>query len=1133
MQRSPAMLSIGHRCTLLFMATLLIVVTLACCRPAGAQSSDDTGIINITVIDATTKKPLQDARITLYGATQASALTNRSGIVKYTDVPSGLYRVRVVKTGYTGNVSPQFEILGNKQVDVDVNMAAQLAKGATPPATTDASGMKVIGRVSARVNVSTRDVDEDSAIRKVSDSLTDALSKIAGVDVTQTTNDPDAAQTISLNGHDESQTAVTLDGIPLGAPGTAVNLRGVNTDLFSGASASTSPQAGSLGGSVNFRTLQPTQTWTTRLSTGYGTFDKFDYQFGETGSIGKLGIAVLHTERESNNPLTFNTYTDQSGLTYPHAGESTNVGDYIKLRYGLGDKTIVNFTVLQNNQGISSLSTQDVTLFPAGIGPGNTTSSTFQFAYATVQTLVGEVTTSLSAYVNSNNGDQNDADRVINGVADPLVSNTDSVARGIAFASTVNQGRSTWTFNGSTYDSLTTFSPIINSSVFVVPSVTGSDSQTYSLSDLYKLNDRLSLGPQASLAATNGTGPSLLAGLSGTWRPQAIDTFGASVNVGSSQPAGGIIRTYSDPASARFNCDAGTASVSGPGDQPQKQSAISYDTNWTHQWEYGSFTLDVYRQTQANQLISAQIASTSLGFDASNPYIAELQSYFASPYVCGPSAILNPANVYVSEPIGGTTRLYQGFTLSGRVALGPHLVMLPSFTTNGATVIAAGARLAGTTSTTIIGEQIAGRPVHRGNVTFDGDIPHSGIELLSNVQYVGSNNSQHIDPYALVSLGVSHALGFGRLSFLETNVFDTESAPFSSELFAQPEPTNGGGLLYVAANPNPPRTFTLTYSFNTGAQHGAGGARQSRTAARSAIAQTAQNLADTNTTQNTRARGLGAFTPFPPPDGVDPLSVADKRDSCTVDDAKIAGPVLEQLRAAATAYAARKPLPAVDGLALVPHGDPSGTWYFEVRPNLPPRPGATGAAGDRLRGGRFGRIPGEGGGEGGPGGGGGPGGPGGGGPGGGPGGEPGPGPGEGGPGGAPGPGGPPIAAAPTPAPAVSGSPAPGAASPSASAAPSPIGTVPGSERLEVAARAPRSDASPGPRPSPDPAFRAAFAKFRATLSCAYFSALTQAEAKSDGFSSFTGRNGLGYAPKIGLFAVRAPELGTGGGSLKH
>jgi hypothetical protein len=1057
MRPLEAMFALRHRLVVMLVVALLVVLPLTHGTRAAAQNSDDTGIITITVIDAASKKPLQDARITLYGATQASALTNKSGIVKYTDVPSGLYRVRVVKAGFGRNTSPQFEILGNKQVDVDVNLAAQPVPGAPPPpATAGTDGMKVIGRVSARVSVSTRDVDSDSAIRRVSDSLTDALSKIAGVDVTQGSNDPDAAQTISLNGHDESQTAVTLDGIPLGAPGSAVNLRSVNTDLFGGASVSFAAQAGALGGAVNFRTLQPTQSWVSRFATSYGTFDKFDYQIGETGSLGKLGIALLHTLRESNNPLTFNTFTDQSGWTYAHDGESSNVGNFLKLRYGLGDRTTLNFTALQNNTGVASLCTQDVTLVPCGIGPGNTSAGKFGFMYGTVQSLVGEVTTSLSAYVNSNVNNQNDALRYINGVSSPLVSNTRTLARGIAFLSTVNMGRSTWTLSGSTYDSLTSFVPVVNTSPFVVHSAVGSDSQTFALSDLYKLNDRLSLGPNLSLAGTNGAGASLLGGLSATWRPEAADTFGSSVSVGSSQPAGGLIRTYSDPASARFNCAAGTANVNGPGDQPGKQSALSYDANWTHTWTSGSFSLDLYRQTQADQLVNAQIVATSLGFSAASPYIQALQSYFASPYTCGAAAVLDPANVYVSEPIGNTTRLYQGFTLSGRIALGPHLVAIPSYQTNAVSITAADVRLAALNSTTIVGAQVPGRPVHRGNLTLDGDVPHLGLELLANVQYVGSNNAQHLDPYALLSLGTSHALGVGKLSFLETNVFNTESGALSSLAFAQPIRTGGGGLLYVAANPNPPRQFTLTYSFNTGALAGAGGARQSRSAARSAAAQTAQSLADGGPPQ--RTRGMGAFTPYPPPPGVDPLSVADKRDSCTPDDAKIAGPVLEALRAAAAAYVAGKPLPAVDGLALVPHGPPGGVWYFEVRPNLPPRPVSAG----------------------------------------------------------PPPGG------PEPTPAASGSPA-GTSSPAAAPASSS-----GPERLVVQPRAAPSP-PPGPRPTPDPAFT----KFRATLSCAYFSALSQAEAKAGNFAAFSGRNGLGYAPRIGLFAVRAPQLGTGGGSLKH
>jgi hypothetical protein len=1060
----------------LFALFLALLLPLAPLTPAAAQYSDDTGIITINVNDAVTKKPLQDARITLYGSAQSSALTNKSGVVKFTDVPTGLYRVRVVRNGFTGNISPQFELLGNKEVELDVNMAVNVPRvasgSATPaPSATDSSGLKIIGRAQAKVTINTRDVDQDSAIRRVSDSLTDALSKIAGVDVTQTSNDPDAAQTISLNGHDETQTAVTLDGIPLGAPGSAVNLRGINTDLFGGASVSTSAQAGALGGSVNFRTLQPTQTWVSRFSTSYGTFDRFNYQIGETGSYGKLGIAVLHTLREGNNPLTFSTFTDQSGLTYPHAGESSNAGDFLKLRYGLGDKTTLNFTVLQNNSGTSALCTQDVTLLPCGIGPGNTNASTFQFAYGTVQTLVGETTLSATTYINSNNGYQNDLLRFVDGTQEPLVSNTKSTSRGVAFLATINQGKSTWTFNGSTMESTTNFNPIINVSSFVVPSTFSNSSITFQLNDQYKVNDRLSVGPNVSLASLSGSGSSLLGGISGQWRPNTGDTYGGSVSLGSSQSASGLIRTFSDPASARFNCAAGTANVSGPGDQPGPQSAISYDANWTHQWKFGQLRFDFYRQTQADQLINAQIVATSLGMNASSPYIQALNGFYGLPTTCGTGAVLDPNNVYVSEPIGDMTRQYQGLTFSGRIAIGPHLVAIPAYSVNGAVVTAADARLLALNSTTIIGSQISGRPLHRGNVTLDGDLPHLGLELLSNVSYTGPNNSQHLDPYVLVNLGASHQLGAGRISFLESNVFNTESGVLSNLTYAEPISTSGGGLLYVAANPNTPRQFSVTYTFNTGARSGAGGARQSRTAAAAGAASAAAALAGQGTAQQ-RARGLGSFTPYPPPDGTDPLSVAEKRDSCKPEDATIAAPVLAQLQAAVDAFKAGKPIPAVEGLALIPHGSATtDKWYFEVRPNIP-NAGQNGQNGQNGQG-RRGQ---GGGGLGGPGG-----------PGGGPGGEGGP---------------PPITS-----------------------------SGPGPERITVEPRA-QPTGSPGPRPTANPALRAAFEKFRATISCAYFSALTQDDVTAKGFGEFRGRNALGYAPGIGLFAVRAPELGVGGGSVK-
>ncbi len=87
--------------TRLLAACLGMLMAFAMLRAAVlAQSSENTGIIQITVKGADSSQPLSNARVFLLGPSVASALTTRSGIVKYTDVASGIYRVRINKPGY-------------------------------------------------------------------------------------------------------------------------------------------------------------------------------------------------------------------------------------------------------------------------------------------------------------------------------------------------------------------------------------------------------------------------------------------------------------------------------------------------------------------------------------------------------------------------------------------------------------------------------------------------------------------------------------------------------------------------------------------------------------------------------------------------------------------------------------------------------------------------------------------------------------------------------------------------------------------------------------------------------------------------------------------------------------------------
>ncbi|MBV8344304.1 MAG: TonB-dependent receptor, partial [Candidatus Eremiobacteraeota bacterium] len=267
------------------LTVVLLVMSAVVVSPARAQS--ESAEIDIIVVDATTKQPLELARVLLDGPVITSELTGKNGKVAFTDVPDGIYRARIVKRGYQSLTSASFEVLDGRVITV--NFALALENG----------GLKVIGEVTAKASatISSNSIDQNSPQRRLSADLADALNKLSGVSVSTANDDTDATQTISLEGHDPTQTQLTLDGIPLTAPGSAGNLAGFATDLFAGASVHMGPTLGGLGGSVNFSTLQPTLSWETQVQLSAGSYGRDNYSLAETGSLGKLGLAMQTVNR--------------------------------------------------------------------------------------------------------------------------------------------------------------------------------------------------------------------------------------------------------------------------------------------------------------------------------------------------------------------------------------------------------------------------------------------------------------------------------------------------------------------------------------------------------------------------------------------------------------------------------------------------------------------------------------------------------------------------------------------------------------------------------------------------------------------------------------------------------------------
>ncbi len=1072
-------------------APLLALAILALSgTPAPAQSS--TGEIDLNVVDAATNQPLGNVRTFLLGAQTANALTTASGAIKFTDVPVGIYRIRLQLRGYNGASTREFDVLPDRAVHVRILLSKRTGTGGSNTASENDSNLKVIGVVTARSNVSitTTDINSDSAVRRLSDSLTDALDKLAGVSVTTDASDPNSAINISLNNQDESQTALTLDGIPLSAPGSAGNLRGIGTDLFSGSSVSFSPTAGGLAGGVNFTTLQPTQALQIRANGTTGTYDRNNYAFAATGSVDSLGFVVEHTWRGSNSPLTFNVYEDQSGLTYAHGGDSMTESDLLKLRYTLGDeRTSITASGIDTNRLAYQICAQDVTILPCGAGPNNYNFGRYELGYATVQSLVGNVETNVSGYINAGTQNVNDLNRYVlqltpdapdptdpsayEPTLDPSASLTDTLTRGIAYSASLAQGNHTFIFVGSTYDAINSSVPTVGSQ-FVTAFTNAAASSRYQFSDAIKSNDHLTYTPSVSFADTSGVGSSFLAGLSGQWRPKVADTYALSLNVGSSQPNLNAIKSFSDPVSARFNCGAQTAVVAGPGDtgEGQSQSAQAINATWLHQFNGGAtFSVSPYWQRQSGQLINALIDEPAAYYNAAGVgYLDTLYAAYRSPTVCGLTA--PTPTVYVNESVSGTTRVYQGFNATARFELSPYIAMIPSYSLNQAVLVSAGGRLDDGPSTTIVGAQLPNRPIHKGNLTFDALMPRSGIELLANAQYVGANNQQNLGPYVSMSFGVSHRLGPGQVTVFTNNAFNVYSGVFATNAYAQPLALSSGGFYETAATPLTPRTIFASYAMAIGGPAPGPSFRQLNRGggARLAAAATPQPSPSASAGPRRQQR----FTSNPPPPGTDPLSLDTSRDTCDANAQTAAKPLYDGLRAYVAAYEKGAKTTDVPGVTIVAHKTPPGStvaYYLDVRPHFPRPPGAA----QNVQGGPGGRPGRPGGGFGGPGGGG-PGGP-----------------GEGGNGGEP---------------------------------PIQSGEVTAQSGPQLGGSPQQQAARRNFENSPE------FKAFRGFIGCAYVTILSQADAKAKGIVIEGGRPGLIYVPGTGITFVQALELPQGGGSLQ-
>jgi hypothetical protein len=780
-----------------FRALLVAALVLfAAAGPAFAQVGP--GELVVTVIDADTKTALENAELFLIGPVQTSALTNKTGILRFEEVPPGLYRARIQLRGYqTSNVN-DFEVNDGRRVTLTVALVPN----------------QVIGRIVAHssTTANSTDINENSALRRISDSLYDALGQLAGVNVSQNSNGTDGAVTISLRGRDESQTGISIGGIPISGASQGAVLRALGSDLFSGASVDFSGNAGNIAGRVNYNLLEPTKQWVTRFSDSYSTFDRSSFSSSITGSVGKLGIAAQYSHRSTGSPFDGLTYEDQSGTTYQHDGGARLTAELLRLRYALTERTTLNAGLILSNSGGSPACPVLTELVVCGYGVGLKNGGHFMFGSMGLQSLIGNVALKIDFSTYGGSFIQNRLQAVIAGTPAPSedIYQYQQNAGTVALNATLRRHALALSYNASAERDV--YTPV--DLLFSMPSLYAPTSSSLNLTDTYKINTKFSVRGGISSAYATGANASALESAGANWQPSKSDTFDASAQFGSAQPTGTGNAVFSEPSLLTFTCD-GVTRVGGPGDPGTSQSSTSYNASWTHTWRTGLLTGSLYRQVQDGQNFYAPVpfASEPAGYFPAG-YIAALQQAWSRPLACG-GLPFDINRLYVSQSLAGTLRRYEGLNVSGRFNAGRNVVIFPNYAVTAATLLSGDPRLASPFSYVITGSQLPYRPLHTASVVVDALQPKAGLEWIANAQYAGPNNGQRLNAYTQVNFGVTRALSRGALTAFVSNLFNTDSGIFYTTQNAYPLPLAGGGSIAQNAQPLTPRSFTVQYTVRT------------------------------------------------------------------------------------------------------------------------------------------------------------------------------------------------------------------------------------------------------------------------------------------------------------------------------
>lgn len=310
--------------------------SLAADQPAG------TGTLSGAVHDEA-GSPIPDASVRLTGPSSYKTVTDQQGDFTFAAVAAGIYSIAIAKPAYVSAAQSDIVVVGGGSQALTVVMEHVTFSSLRTIASVRVRGSAAINTSAASIN----SISPQEFVNQAQPQVTRVLNEVPGIQISLPSNSTNGASPGSITVPNirnalAYETASLIDGHPISVGQYGDNVTTFlnafmfgNVEVIKGAGASSPVVNNAIGGTVNFRTKEPTLTPQMQLMFGFDNRGGTISNFGYSNTIGRLGIvADLAT---NNNPSALYGkrifYDPTGGLLgsgfLDSGASSTNIGNTV------------------------------------------------------------------------------------------------------------------------------------------------------------------------------------------------------------------------------------------------------------------------------------------------------------------------------------------------------------------------------------------------------------------------------------------------------------------------------------------------------------------------------------------------------------------------------------------------------------------------------------------------------------------------------------------------------------------------------------------------------------------------------------------------------------------------------------